>query len=137
MTNLLEKILLTGFGILILIFFFSFINPFILQFFEVNEYYNSEITPYLKIIDEVNYGISYVHENEETQYLRTINYPEDLNITILEHNIKFQFLFNSDIKYRIYEYPIGFYSQNYILLSPKDYTLNISFCESLIKVLIY
>ena len=137
MTNLLEKVLLTGFGIVVLVLFFSFINPFIIQFFEVDEYYVNEIAPYLNIIDDVNYGINYVQDNEETQFLKIIHYPANLNITLFDHNIKFHYLINSDIEYRIYEYSVGFYNQNYRSLPPKDYILNISFQECLIKVLIY
>lgn len=137
MTNLLEKILLTGFGIVILVLFFSVINPFIIQFFEVNEYYQDNIAPYLSVIDDVNYGISFVQNNEDTQYLKIISYPASLNITLLDHNIKFHYLINSDIECRIYEYSVGFYNQNYSSLTPKDYIMNISFKESLIKVSIY
>ena len=137
MTNLLEKVLLTGFGIVILVLFFSVINPFIIQFFEINEYHQNNIAPYLSVIDDVNYGISYVQDNKDTQYLKTISYPENLNITLLDHNIKFHYLINSGIECRIYEYSVGFYNQNYSSLIPKDYIMNISFQECLIKVSIY
>ena len=137
MTNLLEKVLLTGFGIVVLVLFFSFINPFIIQFFEVNEYHYNTIAPYLSVIDDVNYGISYVQNDEDTQYLKIINYPANLNITLLDHNIKFHYIINSGIECKIYEYSFGFYNQEYSSLTPKDYVLNISFQESLIKVSIY
>jgi len=137
MTNLLEKVLLTGFGIVILVLFFSFINPFIIQFFEVNEYYHNTIAPYLSVIDDVNYGISYVQNDEDTQYIKIINYPANLNITLVDHDIKFHYIVNSHIEYKIYEYSIGFYNQEYSSLTPKDYILNISFQECLIKVSIY
>ena len=137
MTNLLEKVLLTGFGIVILVLFFSFINPFIIQIFEINEDYHNEIAPYLSVIDDVNYGISYVQDNKDTQYLKTISYPENLNITLLDHNIKFHYLINSGIECRIYEYSVGFYNQNYSSLIPKDYIMNISFQGGLMKVSIY
>ena len=46
MTNLLEKALITGFGIFILTIFISMINPFIVQVSDFNENVNSDIEKY-------------------------------------------------------------------------------------------
>jgi hypothetical protein len=137
MTNLLEKSLLTGFGVFILIMFLSFVNPFIIQLFDVNQYYNDEVRPYLKLIDEIDEGINFVLINENNFYLYTIYYPDNLNISLYEHNIKYEFLISSNIVNRNYNYKEIFYHFNYILLPPKEYILNISYQQNFIKVLIY
>lgn len=137
MSNLLEKSLLTGFGIFVLILFFTYINPFIMQFFEVNNIYTDEIRPYLMLIDKVDEGVYFVLNDKDQSYLETINYPDNLNITLNQHFIKYEFLINSDLNYRIYEYEGIFSPYNYILLSPKEYFLNISLKQDLIDVRLF
>jgi hypothetical protein len=117
--------------------FFSYVNPFIIQLFDVNQYYNNKVRPYLKIIDEIDEGINFVLINKNIIYLNTIYYPDNLNITLYENNIKYEFLMNGGIINRIYNYKETFYNSNYILLSPKEYLLNISYQQNFIKVLIY
>jgi len=137
MSNLLEKSLLTGFGIFVLILFFTYINPFIMQFFEVNNLYTDEIRPYLMLIDKIDEGVYFVLNDKDQSYLETINYPDNLNITLNQHFIKYEFLINSDLNYRIYEYEVIFSPYNYILLSPKEYFLNISLKQDLIDVRLF
>ena len=63
MTNLLEKALITGFGIFILTIFISMINPFLMQISEFNDNVNTDIEKYENFFYEVDTGIKFIIKN--------------------------------------------------------------------------
>jgi hypothetical protein len=75
MTNLLEKALLTGFGVFILIIFISLINPFILSISEFNSSIKNDVEKYNNFFNEVDTAILFVIANPEVNYLNIIEYP--------------------------------------------------------------
>ena len=129
MTNLLEKALLTGFGIFILIIFISLINPFILSISEFNSSIKNDVEKYNNFFNEVDTAILFVIANPEVNYLNIIEYPGNLNISLTEGYVKYNFLIENEVQYKIYEYVKPFISYTYINLSSSRYILNIS-CNS-------
>ena len=126
MTNLLEKALLTGFGIFILIIFVSLINPFIINISEFNSIIKNDVEKYNTFFNEVDTAILFVIENSHVNYLNEIEYPRNLNVTLTEDYVKYNFLIESEMQCKIYEYVIPFISRTYNNLSSSRYILNIS-----------
>ena len=129
MTNLLEKALLTGFGVFILIIFISLINPFIISISEFNSAIKNDVEKYNNFFNEVDTAILFVIENPDVIYLDVIEYPGNLNISLTEGYVKYNFLIENEVQYKIYEYVKPFISYTYINLSSSRYILNIS-CNS-------
>ena len=76
MTNLLEKALLTGFGIFILLIFVSLINPFMISISEFNSTIKNDVEKYNNFFNEVDTAILFVIENPDVIYLDVIEYEE-------------------------------------------------------------
>ncbi len=134
MTNLIEKTLLIGFGIFTLTIFSSILIPFLGRLTEFNHIEKNELDAYMKIIEEINQGIDYVVENTDEIYLKKIQYPGNLNITFYNHIVKYEFIIEEKICYKILEYNETFINCNFHQILPKEYLLNISRCSILIKV---
>ena len=134
MTNLLEKALLTGFGIFILIIFVSLINPFIINISEFNSTIKNDVEKYNTFFNEVDTAILFVIENSHVNYLNEIEYPRNLNVTLTEDYVKYNFLIESEIQCKIYEYVIPFISRTYNNLSSSRYILNISCNNNYINI---
>ena len=97
MAELFEKGLLIGFGIVVLLIFFSFLTPFLDVLYQYND--DSGLNNYTRVIDEIDEGILYVIDNPEEQYLSNIEYPRNLNITFHEKYTKYDFLIDGEWKY--------------------------------------
>ncbi|MHA1485613.1 MAG: hypothetical protein ACTSSC_00400 [Promethearchaeota archaeon] len=134
MTNLLEKALLTGFGIFILIIFVSLINPFIINISEFNSTIKNDVEKYNTFFNEVDTAILFVIENSHVNYLNEIEYPRNLNVTLTEDYVKYNFLIESEMQCKIYEYVIPFISRTYNNLSSSRYILNISCNNNYINI---
>ncbi|MBY9009670.1 MAG: hypothetical protein KGD74_07390 [Candidatus Lokiarchaeota archaeon] len=126
MTNLLEKALLTGFGLFVLTIFISLINPFIISIFEFNSTIKNDVENYNDFFNEVDSAILFVIDNPDLIYLNEIKYPRNLNITLTQDYLKYNFLIEKEIQSKIYEYVKPFISRTYINLSASRYILNIS-----------
>ena len=126
MTNLLEKALLTGFGIFILIIFVSLINPFIINISEFNSTIKNYVEKYDNFFNELNTAILFVIENPNVIYLNEIEYPRNLNVTLTEDYVIYNFLIEDEIQCKIYEYVKPFINRTYINLFVSRYILNIS-----------
>ncbi len=129
MTNLLEKALLTGFGLFILIIFISLVNPFIINISEFNSAIKNDVEKYNNFFNEVDTAILFVIENPDVIYLDVIEYPGNLNISLTEGYVKYNFLIENEVQCKIYEYVKPFISYAYKNLSSSRYILNIS-CNS-------
>ena len=88
MTNLLEKALLTGFGIFVLTIFLSMINPFIIQISEFNGTTENDIRIYENFFNEVDIAVKFIIECPDEIYLREIDYPKNLNVTFNDFYVK-------------------------------------------------
>ena len=133
MSNLLEKSLLTGFGIIVLITFFSFIAPFFTQLSYLQNQTN-DLQEILTIIEEVDKGVNFVLDNSELTFSSKISYPKDLNITLNGQFIKYDYKLRDDIQYKIYEYEKFFYTHFYLNVPTGEYLLNISLHENKINL---
>ena len=111
MTNLLEKALLTGFGILVLTIFLSMINPFIVQISEFNGTIENDILAYENFFNEV-----------------------DIAVKFNDFYVKYDFLIENKLNYKIYEYNKPFINIFYRNLSTTTFILNVSCFQNFIAV---
>jgi len=134
MTNLLEKALLTGFGIFVLTIFLSMINPFIIQISEFNGTIENDIIAYENFFNEVDIAVKFIIENPDAIYLREIDYPKNLNVTFNDFYVKYDFLIENKLNYKIYEYNKPFINIFYRNLSTTTFILNVSCFQNFIAV---
>jgi len=134
MTNLLEKALLTGFGIFVLTIFLSMINPFIIQISEFNGTIENDIIAYENFFNEVDIAVKFIIENPDAIYLREIDYPKNLNVTFNDFYVKYDFLIENKLNYKIYEYNKPFINLFYRNLSTTTFILNVSCFQNFIAV---
>ncbi len=135
MTNLFEKSLLTGFGIFSIIIFMSFILPFFNQITSFNEKERNVINKYQLFINEIDNAILFVIQYPSEVYIKSLEYPEKLNITFQDNFVKFNFIIDNKICYKILEYSKQFYQSSYKNLLSGIYELNVSYISSLINVI--
>ncbi len=124
MTNLVEKVLLIGFGILMIFSFFSIINPLIITFNESNEY-QKDFEKIIINIEQIDKGINYVANNNDT-YFSNIFIFENLKISINQFRVDYIFLLDG-IKIITKYYPLKLQNQEYNLISQCFYKFNISY----------
>ncbi len=136
MTNLIEKSLLIGFGIFTLTIFSSILVPYLGKIAEFNQNEKNNLEIYLIFIDEIDQGITYVAQNPNQKYLKNIEYPNNLNITIYDHIIKYEFVIENKTCFKIIEYNLTFINSHFYRIPPQTYLLNISCYSSLIRVYI-
>jgi len=134
MTNLLEKALLTAFGIFVLTIFLSMINPFITQISEFNGTIENDIIAYENFFNEVDIAVKFIIENPSEIYLREIDYPKNLNITFNDFYVKYDYLIENKLNYKIYEYNKPFINYFYRNLSTTTFILNVSCFQNFIAV---
>ncbi len=135
MTNLLEKALLTGFGIFVLTIFLSMINPFITQISEFNGTIENDIIAYENFFNEVDIAVKFIIENPGAIYLSEIDYPKNLNVTFSDFYVKYDFLIENKLNYKIYEYNKPFINHFYRNLPSTTFILNVSCFQNFIAVI--
>jgi len=133
-SNLLEKGLLTGFGIFLLISFLSLITPFLGILSDFNKNQNDDLYDYIKFINEFDSALKQVINNPESEYLEEIDYPLNFNITLEDHYAKFYFLLENIIQVRILEFAEFFHPALFYDMPAKTYLLSISMDLNLINV---
>lgn len=134
MTNLVEKTLLTAFGIFLLISFLSLVLPFWNQIFNFNINSRQEYEKYSIIISEVDQGIIFISENPEEIYQKHIDYPEKLNISVTGWYIKYDYILRDQLMNTIVEYQFQLLANYYRDLNSRIYVLKIFYEKSLIIV---
>jgi hypothetical protein len=134
MTNLIEKSLLIGFGILTLTIFISIIIPLFGAIVDFNQNERTNLERCLLFINEIDQGVQYVIENPEGIYLKNIEYPNEMNTTFYDNRVKFEFYIDNQLCVRINEYSHNFVEICFCQMPAKSYFLNISNSSTLIKV---
>ncbi len=134
MTNLLEKSLITGFGIFILILFLILIAPFFQEIEEYKESEKDDLDDYSNFINKVNSAINYFINNPEEEYIEKIEYPENINVTFTENYAIFDFLIDGKVYSKTLKYDDQFIHKSYCDIPPKTYELIITLNSSLLYV---
>ncbi|MCK4285147.1 MAG: hypothetical protein KAX18_03045 [Candidatus Lokiarchaeota archaeon] len=127
MTNLLEKALLLGFSIFILTIFSSILIPFLDDITEFNTQEKNNIETYMDFLDEVNDAVLYIIDNPEKSYLKDIQYPSNLNLTIFDTFIISEFIIGSNKYNKVFSYNGSFLNCFFHGVPPKTYILNVSY----------
>ncbi|MBD3213543.1 MAG: hypothetical protein GF311_13125 [Candidatus Lokiarchaeota archaeon] len=131
MTNLVEKLLSTGFGLLILISFLTIINPFLSSFTNYSEFEEKyeKINENINLIDSsIRYSIKY-----KTDYSQEILIFYNINITVEGIQVNYEFyIFERD--FVKYSYDLLLESGFYALASQNYYNLNILYLSDSISI---
>jgi hypothetical protein len=134
MTNLLEKALITGFGIFVLTIFISMINPFIINISNFNDTIKVDIDECEDFFFEVDSAIKFVISNANTTYTKTIEYPENLNVTFSESYCKYDYIIGNNYYNKIIEYIKPFIHHSYINLPAESYVLKVLIIHNFVEV---
>lgn len=134
MSNLLEKALLTGFGIFLLITFLSIMTPFLGTISDFNRNQKGDLYSYTKFINEFDSALKQVINNPDLNYLEEIEYPINLNISLENNYAKFYFPLEDTIQVKILEFDEFFHPRIFYDLPAKIYLLSISTDLNLINV---
>jgi hypothetical protein len=126
MTNLIEKSLLLGFGIFTLTIFSFIIVPYLGKIAEFNQNERNNLESYMVFIEEIDQGINYVVQNPTQNYLKEIEYPNYLNISIYDHIVKYEFIVENKICVKFVEYNSTFINNYFHSIHPQTYLLNVS-----------
>ena len=130
MTNLLEKSLITGFGILVLIIFIILTAPFFNQIEEFKEDDEKDIDNYMDFVERLDNAILSVFENPDITYKDNIQCYETLDLIIEGNQIKIYFKLEDDQYYKIIEYKSYFCNYTYDALASEVYSLEILFINN-------
>jgi len=133
MTNLLEKSLIVGFSVFSLISLLGFITPYIDELSKYNEG-DSNLNQVILFMEEIDYAINYVIENNAHSYLNDIYYPENLNFSTFDFFIKFEYILEGKIDTRIIEYEFKFWPRSYEKFNPGVYKIQVVFQDSMIDI---
>ncbi|MFX1589075.1 MAG: hypothetical protein ACFFC1_13055 [Promethearchaeota archaeon] len=134
MTNLLEKALLTAFGIFILVIFISLIFPFWDQIIDYEGNLENDYERYSNVINEFDQGILFIIENPDDIYQKNIYYPEKLNISTDGFYIKYEYLIENIPSYNIHQYNGEFLRTEFKNLPSQFYTLKILYQLDFIEI---
>lgn len=134
MTNLIEKSLLLGFSIFLLTIFSSILIPFLNEINDFNAKDKPELDNYLDFFNEIDLAISFIIDNPDRSYQNDVSYPKDLNITVFDYFIIFEFNFRNDNISHILMYNVSFVNCFFHNLPPQMYLLNVSSTPSHIMI---
>ena len=131
---MLEKALLTAFGIFTLILFLTLVIPFLGEISDYNKNDRCDLESYMTFFNEVDNAILQVIENPEEPSLNSVHYPENLNITFDNCYIKFYYLLEGKQQIKILEYEAPFFQCSYQNIPSKTYLMKVSYRGSSIEV---
>ncbi len=132
MTNLIEKSLIIGFGILVLTIFSSMITPFLGKIMDFNNY--ERVETYDNFINEVDLSIRNAIQKPNEPQFKKIEYPRNFNLSFYEYFAEYKFILDSKIYTEIIDYNRTFLPTFFHKINPQSYILNVSYNLSLIKI---
>jgi len=132
MTNLIEKSLLLGFSIFLLTIFSSILIPFLNELNDYNISDEPDLDNYLDLFNEIDLAVCFIIDNPDKSYQNNVDYPKDLNITIFEYFVIFEFKFRAENISHILMYNVSFSNCFFHNLPPQMYLLNVSFSSQII-----
>ena len=130
MTNLLEKSLITGFGIFVLIIFIILIAPFYNEVEEFNEEDKDDIDNYMDFVGQLDNAILSVKENPGFIYKDNIQCYENLDVIIEGKQVKIYFELDNEPYYKIFEYKVYLCNYTYDTFASEVYSLEILFINN-------
>ena len=134
MSNLIEKALIIGFGIFIASIFLTVLIPFLDNILYYNNVMEDDLNDYFKIINDVDEGILYIIDNPNQIYQKEIYYPDNLNITLNNQYITFEYYFQGEVSVIILKYNNSLKSCKFSEMVPQSYLYQVFFDENLIKI---
>ncbi|MBY9007104.1 MAG: hypothetical protein KGD63_10125 [Candidatus Lokiarchaeota archaeon] len=124
MTNLVEKLLITGFGIFVLMSFFFIIAPLTNIIYDYDDY-QEDLDKILININDIDQSIYYISIYHNSSIFKEVEISNDLNVSIGEYQIEYSFILNQDNKRITTNHNIKLNNKNYELLSNSSYLLSI------------
>ena len=126
MTNLVEKLLITGFGIFILVSFLLIISPFTDIIYDYDDY-QEDLDNILMNINDIDQSIEYISIYHNESFFEEIEIYHNLNISVEEFNIEYSFIINQNQKSIKSNHIIKLKIKDFELISKKKYLLNLSY----------
>ncbi|MBN1216735.1 MAG: hypothetical protein JXA99_15010 [Candidatus Lokiarchaeota archaeon] len=126
MTNLIEKILLTGFGIFVLMSFFFIIAPLTNLFNEYDDY-KDDVNETLININEIDNCVQYISIYHNSSISKELEISNNLNISIEESKIEYFFKINQEVKKITCTHNIILNNKKFNLIHNMWYNLSISY----------
>lgn len=134
MTNLVEKALLLGFSIFLLAIFSSLLVPILNEINDFNRNDKNSLNSYLDFYEEMDLAVNFIINNPSKLYQKDVYYPKDLNITIIDTFIIYEFQFRDDNFSYVLAYNQSFINRVFYNIPPKMYLLNVSYLSSKIMI---
>ncbi len=132
----MEKTLLTGFGIVTLILFLSFLSPFFSKINDFNTNEKDEVDNYSLFMEEIDHLIKFVIANPNTNPSSTIEYPKNLNVTFIDEYAVYKILLDDEVHENVLRYDGNFSRAFYSNPPTEDCRIDVSIHYNLIIVLI-
>jgi hypothetical protein len=133
-TNLIEKSLLLGFSIFLLTIFSSILIPFLNEINDYNSSDDPKLEDYFTFIDQIDLAVCFIIDNPQKSYQNDVSYPRNLNMTIFDYFIIFEFKFRNDNISHILMYNTSFVNCYFYNFPSQVYLLNVSSQSSLIII---
>ncbi|MHA1294995.1 MAG: hypothetical protein ACTSPH_00150 [Promethearchaeota archaeon] len=131
---MVEKVLLTGLGLIIMMIFLTTIIPGLNSFLLSYNAYLSKFEECNTFIDEIDYGVNFLILNSNSTYQNKVLYPKNMNFTLFEHVITYYYIIKNK-KYNLEKkYPVQFYALKYENISPGWHNLSIYYTFNHIKI---
>lgn len=106
-TSLLEKNLIVGFGIFILIMIFPVINQYIDEIIQYDKD-RDEIGKFTNVLETIDEGITSIEKYNISYYKSTLVIPKNLEILIERNHISYNLVLSNDIVEKIIFYKSNF-----------------------------
>ncbi len=137
MTNLVEKALIMGFGMLTLMIFFTASAPLLKEINNYNNNENEKLEDYMNFVDEINIAINHIIKNPKEFYTKRIQYPQNMTLIFRDKYAKFEILLDGELHTKILEFNESLKEKQYINISPSNYVLKVFYDHNLIEVDIF
>lgn len=134
MTNLVEKALLLGFSIFLLTIFSSLLAPILNEINDFNRNDKNSLNSYLDFYEEMDLAVNFIINNPSKSYQKDVYYPKDLNITIIDTFIIYEFQFRDENFSYALAYNQSFINRVFYNIPPQIYLLNVSYLSSKIMI---
>jgi hypothetical protein len=134
MTNLVEKSLITGFGIFILILFISLVFPFLKVLSEYKNDKEHTLNDYIIIIDTFDLNINELEKNPQEKRNFCVYVPENLNISTSQEIIIFEFYYNNKKYSKVLNYELSFIANFFNNMEARVYDVKISLIDNMINI---
>jgi len=134
MTNLIERLLLIGLGIFLLTFFISFAFPLINELDSYETSVGNELRECDDFISQIDAAIFLVIESPEDSVYEFITFPDNLNLSIYQTYITFEYYIEKVLIKNPKQYGVNFISRKFHDMYFSTYYLSVNWINVSISI---